>query len=424
MTRKIVENGFCMGCGLCSSVLGHDKCQMKLADNGFYYPISDRDTEEEAIINEICPGIHVEDNRKHDVWGHVVEVAEAWSTDKQLRHKAASGGVSSALALYLLETHKVDGILQVGVKENSFLYNELKVSKSREDIFNNAQSRYAPALTLSCLKQILDKDTSVYAYIGKPCDIAGIKNFVTCFPQYKDRIKYTISIFCAGMPSYNASRKTWEQSGRKDNPVFLKYRGEGWPGNFKAVWVDGQSYEISYNDSWGKVLGRNLGFRCKICPDGIGMLADIAIGDSWNTKNGYPDFTEADGRNFCFIRSERGQQLLSQAVSGGYIEKRTLDVDKVKDIQAYQYGRRHIVGWRIMAAQITSNHMLKFNGLGLIILAFTVNLKRGFRELLGTYKRAMKNKKDMKDICENLHRGGVKRFGQSVSPYSYNFKAA
>ena len=135
------------------------------------------------------------------------------------------------------------------------------------------------------------------------------------------------------------------------------------------------------------------------------MLADIAVGDSWNTKNGYPDFTEADGRNFCFIRSERGQQLLSQAVSGGYIEKRTLDVDKVKDIQAYQYGRRHIVGWRIMAAQITSNHMLKFNGLGLIILAFTVNLKRGFRELLGTYKRAMKNKKDMKDICENLHRG-------------------
>lgn len=168
---------------------------------------------------------------------------------------------------------------------------------------------------------------------------------------------------------------------------------EGWPGNFKAVWVDGQSYEISYNDSWGKVLGRNLGFRCKICPDGIGMLADIAVGDSWNTKNGYPDFTEADGRNFCFIRSERGQQLLSQAVSGGYIEKRTLDVDKVKDIQAYQYGRRHIVGWRIMAAQITSNHMLKFNGLGLIILAFTVNLKRGFRELLGTYKRAMKIRK-------------------------------
>jgi hypothetical protein len=42
----------------------------------------------------------------------------------------------------------------------------------------------------------------------------------------------------------------------------------------------------------------------------------------------------------------------------------------------------------------------------LIKLAFSVNMKRGLRELLGTYKRAMKNKKDMKDICENLHRGG------------------
>lgn len=55
---------------------------------------------------------------------------------------------------------------------------------------------------------------------------------------------------------------------------------------------------MTYNDSWGKILGRELGFRCKICPDGIGMLADISSGDSWNTKDGYPDFTEGDGKTF------------------------------------------------------------------------------------------------------------------------------
>ena len=413
-----------MGCGLCSSVLGQDKCQMRLAGNGFYYPLYKGARQGDAIIKSICPGIHVEDNKKHDVWGHVVDVAEAWSTDNDLRHKAASGGVSSALALYLLESKKVDGVLQVGLKDGSFLYNELKISRSRADIIKNAQSRYAPALTLSSLKQVLDLNSDAYAFVGKPCDIAGINNFIGCFPQYKKRIKYTISIFCAGMPSYNASRKTWEQSGRKDDPISLKYRGEGWPGNFKAVWADGQSYEISYNDSWGKILGRDLGFRCKICPDGIGMLADISVGDSWNSKNGYPDFTEADGRNFCFIRSEQGKQLFDEAADKKYIAKNSLEVHKVKDMQAYQYSRRHLVGWRIMAAQLTSAGLLNFKGLGLIKLAFSIKKKTGLREFVGTVKRAYKNKKSMKNIYSVLFGGGVKERNQCSLHSTLIIKAA
>lgn len=89
--------------------------------------------------------------------------------------------------------------------------------------------------------------------------------------------------------------------------------GEVWPGNFCAKFENGDKYEVSYNDSWGKILGKSLGFRCKICPDGIGMLADVAVGDSWNTKDGYPDFTESDGKCFCMIRTDKGQQIMNAA---------------------------------------------------------------------------------------------------------------
>lgn len=408
MIKRIVKNGFCVGCGLCQSVLGNDNCKIKLFDNGFYYPVITHKTVNDGIVRKICPGIRVNDNRKHGAWGYVKEVAEAWSTNKQLRFKAASGGVSSALATYLIEKGLVDGILQTGLKGGSFLYNELKISRTKEDIYNNAQSRYAPSLTLSNFKQVLDSSNDTYAFIGKPCDIAGIKNFMKVFPQYKNRIKFTISIFCAGMPSYNATKKVWEQSGRTDSPVYVKYRGEGWPGNFKAVWQDGSKYEISYNDSWGKVLGRDLGLRCKICPDGIGMLADIAVGDSWNTKNGYPDFAEAEGRNFCFIRTKAGSELFNAAKRDGYIEGRELDESKVKDMQAYQYDRRHMAAWRIIAANLMSFFMLNFKGLGLIALAKQSNKKRGIKEIIGTIKRMVKNKKKIKKLY-NTKRGGVER---------------
>ena len=312
MIDKIKKYDLCLGCGLCASVLGKEKCQMELNNKGFYEPRIHQplSEQENKCIRRLCPGVRVETKAHSGVWGAMKSICEAWSADEVIRHKAASGGVVTSLCLYLLEHNKVDAVLQVGVRNDSYIYNELHVSRTREEILKNAQSRYAPSLTFNRIKEIMDSSNETFALVGKPCDMAAMKNFVRVFPQYKERIKYYISIFCAGMPSYNATVKAWKQSGHTDEPITLKYRGDGWPGNFKATFKDGSDYQLSYNESWGKILGKELGFRCKICPDGIGSLADIAVGDSWNTKNGYPDFTETEGRCFCMVRSTKGEELM------------------------------------------------------------------------------------------------------------------
>lgn len=392
MINKIKNNNLCLGCGLCASVLGKDKCEMVLTDNGFYEPTVKQPTtaKENKTIKHLCPGIHVETTPHEGVWGSMKSIAEAWSASPEIRHKAASGGVVTSLAIYFIEQHKVDAILQVGVRSDSYLYNELKVSRTREDILHNAQSRYAPALVFDHIKQILDSSEESYAFIGKPCDMAAMQNFCREFPQYKDRIKYYLSIFCAGMPSYNATIKTWQQSGHSDAPLKLKYRGEGWPGNFKAEFADGTDYQITYNESWGTVLNRHLAFRCKICPDGIGMLADIAVGDSWNTKDGYPDFTETDGRCFCMIRTSRGAEIFEDAIKTGYIESQKLDISRILEMQNYQYERRKLSGWRIVPVQLLSGFILNFKGLSIFKQARTANLKVGFNNMRGTFKRIIK----------------------------------
>ena len=395
MISIIKKNNLCLGCGLCSSVLGKDKCEMVLTEKGFYEPKVKQPTtkKENKIVKQLCPGIHVETTPHKGVWGSMKSIAEAWSTNSNIRHKAASGGVITSLAIYLVEQHKVDAVLQVGVRDDSYLYNELKVSRSREDILHNAQSRYAPALVFDRIKQILDSSDETYAFIGKPCDMAAMQNFCREFPQYKQRIKYYLSIFCAGMPSYNATIKTWQQSGHTDAPLKLKYRGEGWPGNFKAEFADGSDYQITYNESWGTILNRHLAFRCKICPDGIGMLADIAVGDSWNTKDGYPDFTESDGRCFCMIRSENGLDLFNEAVKTGYIESNNLSVNRIQEMQKYQYERRKLSGWRILPVQLFSGFILNFKGLSIVKQALTAQMKVGIVNMVGTIRRIRKNGK-------------------------------
>lgn len=392
MISKIIKYDLCIGCGLCEAVLGKEFCSMELNDKGFYEPIVKEvlDKKESKLLKSVCPGIHVETTPNKGAWGSMKSICEAWAADKAIRHKAASGGVVTSLAISLLEHHEVDAILQVGVKDGSYLYNELKVSRTKEAILANAQSRYAPALVFPNIKNILDSSSDTYAFIGKPCDIAGMKNYLSLFPSYKERIKFFISIFCAGMPSYNATERTWQQSGHKDAPVSLKYRGDGWPGDFCAKFKNGDKYEISYNDSWGKILGKSLSFRCKICPDGIGMLADVAVGDSWHTKDGYPDFTESDGRCFCMIRTDKGQQIMNEAQTNGYINVVEMNINKIQEQQSYQYNRRKLEGWRLLPVLVLTFGMVHFQGLGIWKQAFTANIITGMKNMIGTLKRLVK----------------------------------
>lgn len=389
MIEKIKKYHLCLGCGLCASVLGKETCEMTLNSLGFYEPVLKKplSASDSKRIKELCPGIHVEAKPHKGVWGSMLSICEAWSSDSHIRHQAASGGVVTSLAIYILEHHFADAVLQVGVRSDSYLYNELKISRSREDVLHNAQSRYAPALVFSNVKEIFENSTESFAFIGKPCDIAAMQNFLRLYPIYANRVKFYISIFCAGMPSYNATIKTWKLSGHDDEPTSLTYRGDGWPGNFVASFKDGSRFQLSYNESWGKILGRDVCFRCKICPDGIGMLADIAVGDSWNTKDGYPDFTEGEGRCFCMIRTSVGEILLKGALNEGYIETNELELKEIKEKQAYQFKRRKLEGWRLVPIQLLTGGILRFKGLSIVRQAFTADFREGIRNMRGTYNR-------------------------------------
>lgn len=389
---KIVRHDLCLGCGICEALAGSENCKMVQNDIGFYEPQFNTTIPKDLQdnISFCCPGIHVNSNSSRGVWGNVLHLTESWSADPTIRKKGSSGGTITALCVHLLKTKKVNAVLHVGLEDNSYILNTLKVSRTINECISNAASRYAPALMFDKIFKILDSSEESFAFVGKPCDIAGIKNILIKYPKYRNRFKYFIALFCAGMPSYGATKKVLKLSERNDEPISLKYRGDGWPGFFEAKYSDGESFKMSYNDSWGKILGRNLGFRCKICPDGIGLLADIAIGDSWNTKDGYPDFTESDGRSFVMARTPIGLSLIKDAKIDGDIESNDLDISKVDKMQPYQYKRRIYSAYKILSVQIASQFLLKFKGIGVKRLIIKANFFTGCRILLGTVRRLIR----------------------------------
>lgn len=391
--ESLKRDGLCLGCGLCESICGRDAVEMKLEEDGFFRPeVKTIIPEKEAIIDKICPGKNILNDLQfksnENIWGRIQKLYSGYSTDAAVRQVGSSGGVVSGLAIYMLQSKFVDTVLQVGGDSNDYERNTLKISKTREDVLKCASSRYAPALIFDNFFDILNSNQDTFCFIGKPCDISGLKNFLNEFPQFKDRFKLTISIICAGMPSFNGTKAIIDEFNPSLPVNDLIYRGNGWPGYFSFSDKKGEHFQKSYNESWGKTLNKHLNFRCKICPDGVGLQADIAVGDAWETKDGYPDFTEKEGQSLIIVRTESGVKLLNEAFSDKKIVYADLGIEQIAKMQPYQYSRRTRVGARLLAFYLVNfKVMVNFKKLNIFSNMNFVPKKALFTEFLGTFKR-------------------------------------
>jgi coenzyme F420 hydrogenase subunit beta len=390
----IDKAGLCLGCGLCESVCGKDNVEMKLLSDGFFHPVVKHVVKEkEEIISRICPGVNVINDipftKEESVWGHIDNLWSGYSTDDEIRTKGSSGGIVSAIAIYLLENGLVDGVMQVGGDTDDYQRNALKISRSRSDVLNCASSRYAPALIFDKIFEILDQDEKVYCFIGKPCDISALKNFLDEYPRYVNRITLTVSIMCAGLPSFNGTLSIINGFKAIEPVKNLVYRGNGWPGYFSFIDKTGSAFQKSYNDSWGKTLNKHLKFRCKVCPDGIGIQADIAVGDAWETNDGYPDFAEKDGQSLIISRTTKGSDLLKKAAAESKMLIEDLNISKIRLMQPYQYGRRTKVGARVLAFMLVKRKMLNYKNLHVFENFRLVKVKALISEFYGTFKRLL-----------------------------------
>ena len=104
---------------------------------------------------------------------------------------------------------------------------------------------------------------------------------------------------------------------------------------------DGREHDREYNSFWGEESTWRVHFRCKICPDAIGESADIAALDTW--RGGSPK-REDEGFNAAIARTQKGIDLLTDAIKEGYLEKGDdLNIDDINDFQPHQVNKKKAV---------------------------------------------------------------------------------
>lgn len=392
--QQVMAGDSCAGCGLCAALdpaIGLTRNAL-----GYIRPVAKGAArpETDALLRQVCPGARVapwnDAPRKHPIWGRYHRCLTAWSTSAEIRHIGSSGGILSALALYALETGRVDRVLHVGMDPDAPLLTAIRRSVDREGVLSGAGSRYAPAAPLAELSAELDRPGRIL-FIGKPCDAGAMRQLVRSVPSLAERIPLILSFFCAGTPSQRGTDRILERLGVvEEDVVDFRYRGDGWPGTARAITRENRVETMSYATSWGEILCKEVQLRCKICPDGIGGAADLAAGDAWiEDESGYPSFAEADGRSLVLTRTETGDSLLAGAQAAGAVDSAPLDINEIISMQRSQANRRALVSGRLAVLRAAGRFVPVAEGLDLKAASRQASLREKARNTAGIARRLL-----------------------------------
>ncbi len=402
----IPESGLCIGCGLCQSVAGPERVRVVKTTTGDERPVVVGDLDHETVdrIYETCPGTRieglpdelVEDDTTHDpVWGAWRHMVKAFASDPEVRHVAATGGVMSALGIYLLETKRVDFILHARASKQNPTFGERHLSFDRAGVIEGAGSRYGPTAPLIDFREILDRGQP-FAFFGKPCDVSAVRNYARHDPRTGELCRYTIVPVCGGyMPSQDMRNFLTERDVDFDDLSAFRYRGFGCPGAHRMEMKDGKVLEIDYLDFWGGDESTwSMPFRCKICPDAIGEAADIAAADTWPGGSPTREGQKTDlGSNGVIARTRAGEALLADAIRDGAL---TVDGDMgpvdMTDYQPHQVSKKKAV-WARLAGLDAAGHLTPdVERLRIRELALDAGYEANLREARGSRMRARAGK--------------------------------
>ncbi len=335
---EIVSSGLCIGCGLCRSI-APESLEIRLTEAGEERPVEVAPLAAGALelINRVCPGLRVELAHStapvDPMWGPVLRLARGHAADPAVRFAAATGGVLSALGIYLLESGRVARVLHAAPRADDPLYWEARVSETAADVMAGSGSRYGPAAPLTPLVQLLDEGVPL-AVIAKPCDIAAVRNLIGAQPEHEIVVRYLLTLACGGASKMT---KTWallDDFGMdRDEVASLRHRGHGNPGPTVVTTRAGQRHETTYLELWGDEGTWDLQWRCKVCPDGMGEVADLVALDCW--PGGAP-VGEDDGFNGVIARTPAGAELLAAALGDGALVLTDDDLPVAETLESWQ----------------------------------------------------------------------------------------
>jgi coenzyme F420-reducing hydrogenase beta subunit len=353
---KVVENGYCIGCGACSF---HDSnIQMVKNEFGFIQPIANGDLDQLEYSNnllEICPFYNSELNESvigeklygdepliniHFSTGYYLSAYAGHVKDESIRLGSSSGGLGSWIANKMIETDLVDRIIHVKASDSDDFLFSYQISDIN-NLFEGSKSRYYPIEMSKVLEFVVEND-SRYLFVGLPCFVKAVRLLQDKHPLLKERIKFTLGLVCGHLKSdFFAKAIAWENGVKPSNINSIDFRTKKFNStasrysytveskcNATPVTIDARD---SFVSNWGQ--GQFKYKACDYCDDVFAETADVVIGDAWLQNYN----TDWKGNNIVLIRNN----LINQMFLSSYKDLNLNQLDISEAITSQRGGLEH-----------------------------------------------------------------------------------
>lgn len=346
--RDVVDAGLCIGCGGCAVGRG----ALEWDRHGELKPVGEWAARPVPGFAQRCP--FSPDARDEDMiaadryadaphrdvrigrfeTAHVGHVAEG-----EFRAGGSSGGMVSWVAAELLRDGLIDGVAHVvpadPAREGRFF--RYRISRSIAEIGEGARSRYYPVEMSGVLDEIR-ATPGRYAVVGVPCFIKAVHLARGEDAVLRERIAFTLGLFCGHMKSARLVESfAWQLGAPIEQVQAVEYRRKdaGRPANWYTAHLtltDGsarwQDWFHLVDGDWGAGFLQNS--ACNYCDDVVAETADIAFGDAWVE----PYASDGRGTNVVIVRNSVVRRLVEEAVAAERLALSDVDADFIAGTQA------------------------------------------------------------------------------------------
>ena len=362
MISMICEKKDCSGCFACYNVCPRNAIEMKEDEFGYIYPVIDKKKCINCMLcHKTCPA-----NNKNTSFSKSMDVFALYNKNNLKRLESSSGGAASLFYEYILD---IGGIAYGVSNLFSDNFSFIRVEK-KEDIMKLKGSKYVHCYINDTYKLILDdlKNNKKVIFIGTPCQVDGLKNFLK-----KDYLNlYTIDIICHGVPSQKLlfdELKLQRIDFSKVNKIFFR------SSNLYALKILDFDNKILFEKQADKIpyyknflQGNTYRENCYFCRYARKeRISDVTIGDFWGlSKNSSIYDNESDGVSLVMINTNKGKELFNNVRKEAKYEKRNIEEAAKKNEQlnrpALKNKKYYIFrdNYKKIGYKRTNNKMLSF----------------------------------------------------------------
>jgi coenzyme F420 hydrogenase subunit beta len=342
--KKVMRSHLCNRCGSCvglsnGAIIFQDK-------TGEYRPvikgqISDGLAE---ILWEACPGksfnfpsyreaFYPDAPGFHDFIGPYRQIGIGFAVNPVTRKQGASGGVISAVLIWLLEKKLIDGAVVLGMSKTEPWLTQAFIATTKEQILEAAQSKYIISSVNDILPEI-EKFDGKLAYVGLPGQIQSIRKLQRMKHPSVRNIEYIFGPFYGNtlhFSSVTSFLRSYKASDYREIEKLYFRHGE-WPGNMRIEMKGGRVIELKKFHA-NYLIPFHILRNSLYCTDLTNEFTDLSGGDAWA-----PVYEER-GKGFSMIisRSVKGDEILRKMISEGALQMDAISTQTAIEMHSHGY---------------------------------------------------------------------------------------